>query len=188
MEQHLEIEFKSEINHEDYLKIRAYFPFETPALQENIYYDTEDFKLYKQGIMCRIRKVNDRFIFTLKEPREDGVMEYEFIMDGDLYTDDRAKTLLMTYNVGLLDLVEVSFSNTIRYEFKDVYGMWCLDITQFKSHKDYEIEYELYQEEPAAQKHYLQTLKAIGIEYREIDPKFIRALNSALQTSKEDVV
>ena len=90
----------------------------------------------------------------------------------------RAQEVLDVFNTNIQDLKEIAFSNTVRYEHEDVYGTWCLDITQFEHHKDFEIEYELYHEEKSAQKHYIQTLKSIGIEYEEIEPKFVRALRS----------
>ncbi len=181
MEQKLEIEFKSKIDHEGHLLIRDYFPFGTPKLQENVYYDTKDRKFYEKGVMCRVRKIEDTNLLTLKEPHPDGIMEYEINLTGPLHSDPRSQEALDVFNVKMEDLEEIAFSNTVRYEHEDVYGTWCLDITQFKNHKDYEIEYELYHEEKAAQKHYMQTLKSIGIEYEPIEPKFVRALYSKAQ-------
>lgn len=178
MEQKLEIEFKSKIDHGGHLLIRDYFPFQTPVLQSNVYYDTKDREFFKKGIMCRVRKIEDDYLLTLKEPHPDGIMEYELSLEGPLKEDVRSQEVLDVFDVKIEDLEEVTFSNTVRYEHEDVYGIWCLDITQFKNHKDYEIEYELYHEEKSAQKHYMQTLKSIGIDYEPIDPKFVRALHS----------
>lgn len=178
MEQKLEIEFKSEITHEDHLLIRDYFPFQEPVLQENVYYDTDNQELFKKGIMCRVRKIEDSYLLTVKEPHPDGIMEYEMHIEGLLHDSKQAQKVLDVFNVNLNDLHKTTFSNTVRYEYEDVYGTWCLDITQFENHRDYEIEYELYHEEPAAQKHYMQSLKSIGIEYKKINPKFMRALYS----------
>ena len=83
METNLEIEFKTKINHDEHLLIHDYFPFSEPVLQVNTYYDTKQQDLFKKGIMCRIRKVNDQAILTIKEPQELGVMEYEAILKED---------------------------------------------------------------------------------------------------------
>lgn len=178
MEKKLEIEFKSEIDYDAHLLIRDYFPFKAPIFQENIYYDTKNEDFAKKGIMCRVRKIEDQFLLTVKEPHPDGIMEYEVNLDATIKDDLRSLEVLNLFDVNLEDLDVVTYSNTVRYEYEDVYGTWCLDITQFENHKDYEIEYELYHEEKAAQKHYLQTLKSIGIAYKEIEPKFVRALHS----------
>lgn len=178
MEQKLEIEFKSKIDYDEHLLIKDYFPFTTPVLQENLYYDTKDRSLFKKGIMCRTRKIEDTLQLTVKEPHPEGIMEYEMYLKDDLLNDPRAQEVLDIFKIDLNELELTTFSNTVRYEYGDVYGTWCLDITQFEHHKDYEIEYELYHKEKSARKHYLQTLNAIGIEYKEIKPKYIRALNS----------
>lgn len=179
METNLEIEFKTKINHDEHLLIHDYFPFSEPVLQVNTYYDTKQQDLFKKGIMCRIRKVNDQAILTIKEPQELGVMEYEAILKEDFLTDENAALILKEFNIEAKDLEEITYSSTVRYEYKDAYGIWCLDITQFKHHKDFELEYELFHEDPQAEKHYLQTLQSIGIEYEAIEPKYLRALRSS---------
>lgn len=178
MEQNLEIEFKSKLTQESHLLIRDYFPFESPIFQNNTYYDTPNSDLYREGTMCRVRKIGEELLLTVKEPHPDGVMEYEIYITGDIKSDPNSQKVLDVFNVNAQDLEEIAFSNTVRYEYKDVYGTWCLDVTKFEFHKDYEIEYELHHEDKAAQKHYYQTLKSIGIEYEAIQPKFVRALNS----------
>lgn len=183
MEEKLEIEFKSELTYDDHLTVKNYFPFGTPNLQENTYYDTKGMNLYDKGIMCRTRKIKDNVFFTLKEPTNEGLMEYEFLMTDDFYKDPNCQVVLDRFDLQVQDLSEVAFSNTVRYEFKDAYGTWCLDVTQFAHHKDYEIEYELFTDDPLAEKHFLQTLKAMGLEYQPIHPKFVRALGSTEQDS-----
>ncbi len=187
MEQNLEIEFKSKINYEEHLKLRDFFPFDTPILQENTYYDTKDLYLYSKGIMSRTRKVDDSVLFTLKEPTEEGLLEYEFYVDTDIYSEPHSIKLFSDFGVDVKDLVEVAFSNTVRYTYKDSYGTWCLDITQFKNHKDYEIEYELLGDDPAAHKHFINSLKSVGLDFVPIDPKFVRALNSSTEFDAQDV-
>ena len=178
MEQHLEIEYKTKIDRENHVTVYDYFPFSEPVFQENVYYDTKNQDLYKKAIMCRTRKIKDVTVLTVKEPRDYGIMEYETTLHTPLTEDENARSLFEEFGFNINDLVEITFSNTVRYEYKDAYGTWCLDITQFKNHKDYELEYELYHDEDQAENHYYQTLKSIGIEYEAIEPKFVRALNS----------
>ena len=176
MEQNLEIEFKSKITYEEYLRLRDFFPFDAPILQENTYYDTKDLSLYSKGVMSRTRKVDDSVLFTLKNPTEEGLMEYEFLVETDIYTEPHSIRLFKEFSV-----------NTVRYTYKDSYGTWCLDITQFKEHKDYEIEYELFGDDPSAHKHFISSLRSVGLEFVPIDPKFVRALNSSVEFDAQDV-
>lgn len=178
MEKHLEIEYKTRINPEDQHIIFDYFPFSEPIFQENRYYDTENQDLFKKGIMCRTRKIKDHVVLTVKVPQDFGIMEYEATVVGTIYDCGNVQIVLDEFNLKGSDLVEITFSNTVRYEYKDAFGTWCLDITQFEHHRDFELEYELYHDEDQAEKHYYSTLKSIGIEFEEIDPKFVRALNS----------
>ncbi|MDE8209604.1 hypothetical protein PT115_09165, partial [Erysipelothrix rhusiopathiae] len=39
----------------------------------------------------------------------------------------------------------IAFSNTVRYEYSDIYGVWCLDYTRFLNGSDFELEYELHE-------------------------------------------
>lgn len=188
MKQELEIEFKSKIDYEEHLKLRDFFPFEPPYLQENVYYDTKDRDLFEKGIMCRVRKFDDKQLFTIKEPCVEGIMEYEFsLVNDDIYQSDQAQTLFEQFDVNIQDIEKVAFSNTVRYEHKDAYGTWCLDVTQFENHKDYEIEYELYHPEPEAENHFYQALEAMEITYTPIVPKYVRALHSSPEMASKDV-
>lgn len=186
MEQHLEIEFKTEISPDDHITIYDYFPFSEPVLQENRYYDTENNDLFKRGVMCRTRKIKDVTVLTIKEPLEEGVMEYEATLTKPLYECDNAQIVLDEFGINVHQLVEITFSTTVRYEYKDVYGTWCLDITQFANHKDFELEYELHHDDNDAENHFYQTLKSIGIPYIAIKPKFVRALDSLIQPDVQD--
>ncbi|AMC92445.1 hypothetical protein AOC36_00085 [Erysipelothrix larvae] len=185
MKTHLEIEYKTALTREEYQEMMYHFPFEGPISQSNTYYDTEDTRLQNQGVMCRIRKEGETTLFTLKEPQEEGVLEYEFYMLGEQQDNKRAQDILLPFHVGLSELKEVTFSNTVRFVYKDVYGTWCLDVTQFPHHKDYELEYELHKQEDRARSHFLSVLAELNIEYVESPPKFLRAINSSPEAPVE---
>lgn len=182
MKTNLEIEYKSSLTRDDYQKLINHFPFVGPIQQFNTYYDTRDALLRNQEAMCRVRVVDGISTFTLKEPHEEGVLEHEFVMTDELHKEKRAQAILTHFHVGLDDLVEVTYSNTVRFEYKDTFGTWCLDVTQFPHHKDYELEYELHRADSSAHPHFLNVLKTLGIEYIESSPKYLRALNSKPDT------
>lgn len=181
MKQHLEIEYKTKVSDDTVQKLLKTGLFKNPGFQHNDYFDTKDFKLYKQGVMCRVRSFegDKNPEFTLKVPQEDGVLEHEVIVDGVSLNHPAIIELLDTFGIKLEDIHPVTFSETTRTIYADVYGEWCLDHSVFENDTDYELEYELFGPNDNALAHYKQHLIEWGIEFKEIDPKFIRALKSS---------
>lgn len=177
MKQHLEIEYKSILTNQEYLKIDFLFKFDKIVEQTNVYYDFDDI-LFNQNIMCRIRVLDDEYEFTLKIPQEKGVLEYEVNLNSLDIKDPKVIKILTPFIEQTDQLIEVGRSHTIRKIYSDEYGEWCLDESQFSHHKDYELEYELYEDHPLAYEHYVNKINELGIEIKEAKPKYIRALNS----------
>lgn len=175
MKHNLEIEYKTLLNEQNYLTLQDSWNFSDGEKQINVYLDTPDETLYKQSIMCRIR-LTDTVEFTLKIPQENGVIEKEMILDSfDLADNEAISSLLLDYGVDAASLTEIARSTTLRKTFEDTYGTWCLDYTEFDHGSDYEVEYELFEDNPKAFEHYLNQLKSLGIEYKKSRPKYIRA-------------
>ena len=181
MNQHLEIEYKSMIEESTAKRLLDFFPFEAPKKQINHYFDTIDKQLFKLGIMCRIREIENTYLFTLKIPQSDGVLEFEIELDS-LSLDNILITEKMNeYDINTEKMLPIAKSITNRYEYSDEYGMWCLDYSEFSNHNDIEIEYELHQANEKAYQHYVDTLTDLNIIILKAKPKYIRALNSSLE-------
>jgi uncharacterized protein YjbK len=77
MTQEIEIEFKNLLTLEEYQQVYQFLPFESVELieQTNYYFESSDFKLREQGAALRIRKKNDQWVLTLKQPHEEGLLE-----------------------------------------------------------------------------------------------------------------
>ena len=73
---HLEIELKTLLKKEDYIKLKEYFSDITPITQNNYYLDTCDYKLRSNKIAMRIRTFEDSAELTIKIPQAVGNMEY----------------------------------------------------------------------------------------------------------------
>ena len=179
MKQHLEIEFKTMLSKEEFTKLYQSMGFNEGFLQINSYFDTINNYFKKKRMMLRIRSINDSFIFTMKTPRDLGVLEDEFKLDSFNINNSKIKKLLEIYDIQSADLMLVAQSKTIRHELKDDYGTWCLDLNEFASSKDFELEYELHDgvNYKEAQQHYMNKINELGILYKEAKPKYIRALD-----------
>lgn len=181
MKQHLEIEYKTQLTQEEFNHILNSFPFNDPKYQENTYYDTPEGSLFKQHSMCRIRTIGSTYEFTLKVPQEEGVLEYEVTLNEKSLMDERIIDFLNRKSIDVDAMEVIAFSNTVRYEYSDIYGVWCLDYTRFLNGSDFELEYELHEGNEKAYQHYLDTLKSLGIQFKASKPKYLRALNSSAE-------
>lgn len=179
MKTNLEIEYKTLITQTEFERIQAAFPFAQAQVQTNVYFDTPEGALFDKKMMCRIRIIDNRYEFTLKIPQTDGVMEFEYQLDSLSLDHPAIRTYFESLNLDALLLKETTRSETHRQIYEDTYGEWCLDETNFSHHKDYEIEYELFEANKKAYPHYVSTLKSLNIVSKEAQPKYIRALSSS---------
>src|SRR5688572_17446881 len=83
MSQNIEIEFKNIITKSEFEKLINHFGLveESFFTQENHYFDTPDFALKNQGSALRIRKKNEKYELTLKQPHPDGLLETNKTLD-----------------------------------------------------------------------------------------------------------
>lgn len=172
-----EIEYKSQLTDDEFTLLKESLPFSDGVKQVNYYYDTLNQDLFSLGCMARIREYENYYEFTLKIPKEDYVLEREMKVLSLNPNIPEIKEELMSMSIK--DSLElVTTSTTIRYEYKDTFGVWCLDETTFETSHDYEIEYELLHANPHAFNHYIDTLDNLGIVYKKSMPKYLRALHS----------
>lgn len=63
----VECEKKILLSREEYLVVKSIAPKCTQTIkQTNYYYDTDNFKMNKKGITCRIREKNGKYVATIK--------------------------------------------------------------------------------------------------------------------------
>lgn len=177
MKQNIEIEYKSLLSPFDFNRLKASF-FKDAVLfvQENRYYDTLNKDLYDRRISLRIRRVNNKSLFTLKQiDAHNQVVEHE-VEDDNLDVDDpRIVKLLADLHLPT-QLICISSSLTHRLLISDKFGEWCLDRNEFKNHVDFELEYEITEVTNTRIDRFLAFLETNSITYHKASPKYIRSL------------
>lgn len=73
---HLEIEYKTLLNKDEFNRLTSLFSHVQPITQTNYYFDTETFEMKAHRMSLRIRTLPNRAELTLKIPREVGNLEH----------------------------------------------------------------------------------------------------------------
>lgn len=157
--QNLEIEYKVMIAKEDFYTLlnklgeTSFHKIE----QTNFYFDTYNQDLKKNKLSLRIRKIENRYLMTLKQSLQEGKMEYEYeIPSCNLaFIPQEIQTILEPY-VQVCQLHLLGSLTTIRYEKEYASGLLCLDHSFYRGKEDYEIEFEA--DNMAYAKHIVETL------------------------------
>ncbi|TFB15047.1 CYTH domain-containing protein [Filobacillus milosensis] len=156
--QEIEIEFKNILNEKQYNQLREkWFNDQEPKKQTNYYFETDDFQLKNHQSALRIRKKNDQYIATLKQPRDEGLLETH-----DQLTDDEANQwfdnqVILKENIQKqlsplnIDLDQINYKGeltTYRLEKSVNNFIVVLDYSRYNGVEDFELEIEspLYQE------------------------------------------
>lgn len=150
----MEIEFKNLLTKEEYDLLIDFLQMnkEKGTLQENHYFDTEDFLLKKQHCALRIRSKNGHFELTLKEPHHEGLLETtdvllekdakKMIQNGEII-EGQVKEQLLKREVPLEKLTYFGTLSTVRMEKEFKSGVLILDYSYYLNQEDFEIEYEV---------------------------------------------
>lgn len=182
IDKHIEREFKTQLSHQEFLMMLDHYPTCSVVRQTNIYYDTRDHALSNQGIMLRIRNINNTdFLLTMKTPAATGNLEEECVLDHASPCQPEVIQFLHAHQLPDA-LIELTRSLTIRHETEDEYAMIALDETHFGTVVDYELEYELKDPNQSGDAAFNQLLHTHHLTYRPSEPKIKRALRYATRT------
>ncbi|MBH0228802.1 CYTH domain-containing protein [Halobacillus yeomjeoni] len=192
MSQEIEIEYKNLLMMEEYDQIHSFLPFNSVELfeQTNYYFETADLKLREQGSALRIRKKNNRWTLTLKQPHEDGLLETH-----DTLTDEEANLWiqnkpmdkphvsrqLQELGVDLGDLEFLGSLTTRRKELEYEGTTVVLDHSLYYDREDYELEVEAPSQSKGTEV-FQKILKECNIPQRKTDNKIKRFYNAKLQS------
>ena len=162
MPQHLEIEFKNMLTIDEFNRLLKSFKLTEENFHEqtNHYFDTANFALKNAGSGLRIREVQSRFEYTLKEPTTGiGLTETT-----DLLTKDLVQSILtgssylhaneaievgkrlQALQVDPQDLQILGTLFTRRAEIEYEGGLLVFDHSHYADTDDYELEYEVTDE------------------------------------------
>jgi uncharacterized protein YjbK len=155
MEQELEIELKNIVTEKEFQTLTRHFSVTEDQFksQTNYYFDTQDFKLKKEGCALRIRHKEDTYTFTLKEPHGDGLLEsnetlmeddaLQFINGDTIHSSDLLQHLEEKYGIACSDLSSLGALKTSRYEQSFQSGLLVFDHSMYLGVEDFELEYEV---------------------------------------------
>lgn len=178
MEKHIEKEYKLLVDKEHFDALLALYPDVEFKQQINYYYDNERNDIINSHGAMRIRQKNGVFIFTLKKPSKEGLMEFECPVSGNgskEFDDKDIKATLNRFGItGPFQLIATL--TTERGMHIDDDAELCFDISTYGDITDYEIEYEYRREHDGLTK-FTNIISAVGLTYHSNSkPKIQRAL------------
>ncbi|WP_078381408.1 CYTH domain-containing protein [Sutcliffiella halmapala] len=184
--QEIEIEFKNILTFEEFTTLCSSFQVQAEDFfsQENHYFDTPTFSLKESGCALRIRKKENNYTLTLKQPANEGLLEThqviteeekakmfeeeEGLINGDIFTILKDQLMIDPLSVRYFGTLK---TNRVEFPYKN--GLLVLDESHYLQTSDFEIEYEVsnYLE---GQKHFQELLQAHNIPVRETKNKIAR--------------
>lgn len=180
MKKHIEKEYKILVTKEQFYQLLNKYPNITFYSQTNYYIDTNDQQIRNMKGAMRIRHTNDKYIFTLKLPSDDGLLEFEKeVTSASLETlqDEEIQNLLNQYHISG-NFQYTTKLHTQRAIHQTPYAELCFDISTYHDITDYEIEYEYLLDHDGLQA-FQEILKPIQVTYTtNCDSKIKRALDS----------
>lgn len=168
----------------EYEKIKTHFHLNDNQffLQENHYFDTVNFELKENKSALRIRKKENQFELTLKQPIVEGLLETNQIL-----TETEANFALyhnQLPNGSIVNLIKelnidpsnIHFFGTLKtnraeWEYKN--GLLVLDYSSYLNTEDYELEYEV-SDRDVGRKIFLELLSSLNIPVRKTENKIKR--------------
>ena len=185
MHQEIEIEFKNLLTKEEYHLLCDRFRLSDGdfIMQENHYFDSDDFTLKNKGCALRIRKKKAHYEMTLKQPAEEGLLE-----TNETLNEDEAKSIIANNQIpeGAIakiireeleidpnSIIYFGSLNTRRAETKYEGGLLVIDHSMYLNKEDYELEYEV-SNFSTGQKIFIELLKTLNIPVRQTDNKIKR--------------
>ncbi|RBW69947.1 CYTH domain-containing protein [Bacillus taeanensis] len=153
MSQEVEIEFKNLLTKTEFNTLKKAFSLTNQSFfsQINYYFDTKSFSLAGQKSALRVRKKNNNYELTLKQPHPDGLLEtnqqiskeqFQTLKDG-VFPDGEVKSILLLLNISPNTLIFLGDLTTNRAETRYKEGLLVLDHSFYLGKEDYELEYEV---------------------------------------------
>lgn len=184
MKQEIEIEFKNLVTKEEFQLLMETFHLTSEAFfkQTNYYFDTPTMELKAQQSALRIREKNDTYTLTLKQPQQSGLLESHqsltkeeamHIINGQATVTGDMEKLLTTAAISVNDLTMFGSLTTERAETNYKGGILVLDHSYYFDCDDYEIEYEVTDEQ-TGQHDFHALLEHLCIPIRKTENKIKR--------------
>ena len=191
MQTNIEIEFKTRIKKDLYLKLIEEFNLTYNVFRQvNYYFDTKELDLSKQKIVLRIRQKKDNFFkITLKSQKEKKAFESHIIIDKNQASDMLANGFNISkffpdynYEVEFIASLE-NFRAKMSYDE----GILFLDKCVYQNKEDYEIEYEVNNYN-TGKKSFNKILAKYDIRPLKTIRKSERAIQNATQNKNKQLI
>lgn len=186
MSKELEIEFKTLLTKEEYVKLCTKFQECKRNLQINYYFDTSRFTLKASDIGLRVRMMDkDRYIITLKKKKGYALQEFNETINKETFDE--------FLNTGIIPIEEIRKEvediikgqilknymslSTYRISFPYKKGYLAIDKCKYVDTIDYELEYEATSYE-SGKREFVELVREFGIVYKKSQPKIKRAYDA----------
>ena len=181
-----EIEFKTLISETVYHTLCSSFPDAEIHDQINVYYESETVSLKSMGFAIRIREIDGKHLFTMKQKANQGHQEYELYVDensSESFNHPELQKLFSKFEI-TGPFIKTGELHTLRRSIHLNYGELCLDENEYCGIKDYEIEFEIDNSHPEeAKQEFIHLMNQFSITYQQSAPKRTRCIN---QMNKEN--
>lgn len=185
MNEGMEIEYKILLNEDLYNQISEdYKPYLIKKYKQTNYYLTHPL-LSEKYYMLRIREKDDFFELTLKRPVNNHRLETNITINEELknkilnheIVHNEIFDLLEKEGIPQSELENKYSLTTIRSDHKLAYGILSLDYNEYLGITDYELEYEVNDEEKGFN-HFLEIIEPYHLSYTSnCDSKITRVFN-----------
>ena len=178
---HLEIEYKTLLDKEEYQSLLPLFADTDLVVQTNHYIDTPDQLIRKEKMALRVRTFTNQAELTLKVPEDVGHFEYnqalsqgetEAILQHQQFPEGEIKSLLVTKEIPVEQLAVWGCLTTERLEKDTTAGLVALDHSLYLDTEDYELEIEV--ETAEQEENFHQFLTDHRIVYKAAKNKIAR--------------
>ncbi|QUG83051.1 CYTH domain-containing protein [Bacillus nitratireducens] len=182
MTQEIEIEFKNMVTEEEFHRLCTSFSIEEFTKQVNHYFETPQFSLKNTDSALRIRHKDGTYTFTLKQPAEIGLLEThqsitekeaKLMMETNVIIQGIVMDQLQKLQIPVSSLTYMGSLTTERAETLFEGGTLVFDHSFYYNHDDYEIEYEV-QDEEAGKAAFMSLLKQHNVPVRHTNNKVKR--------------
>ncbi|MFX3624132.1 MAG: CYTH domain-containing protein [Ectobacillus sp.] len=155
MTEEIEIEFKNIVTKEEFQRICDAFSITSFTEQVNHYFETPSFSLKEKGCALRIRFKNGTYTFTLKQPAATGLREThqrlseaeaKQMLERSQIVPGSIANRLKEMQIPASDLQYFGSLTTKRAETPYKEGILVLDHSFYFNQNDYELEYEVKEE------------------------------------------
>lgn len=192
MKKQPEIEFKSLLTKEEYLRLMEQFKGNRTNIQTNHYFDTPRFTLKAYEASLRVRERDD-FEITLKKKKQYSLMEYTVPITKEQFEELKETGVVkdpdllaeLTPLIGNQKVENFLSLQTYRMYLPYGNGILFIDKSKYLGFVDYELEYEAKSYHQGKQE-FIELINKLHIQYKKSDKKIARAFNAYKRITAEE--